>query len=82
YDGQTLATTSDDSTLRLWNVATQQELLSFQRLGRSMSRLLFSPDNRAIVVSETQLSRMRGLRFFQAPSFEEIGSVAQPERKD
>jgi len=43
-DGRTLASSSSDSTLRLWNVATQQELLSVQRLADVSRFLAFTPD--------------------------------------
>ncbi len=43
-DGETLASVGDDSTLRFWNVRTQQELLSIQRLADPVRDILFSPD--------------------------------------
>ena len=43
-NGETLASVSDDSTLRFWNVRTQQELLSIQRLADPVRDVLFSPD--------------------------------------
>jgi WD40 repeat protein/serine/threonine protein kinase len=43
-DGETLASVSDDSNLRFWNVRTQQELLSIQRLADPVRDILFSPD--------------------------------------
>ncbi len=43
-DGETLASVSDDSTLRFWNVRTQQELLSIQRLVDPVREIVFSPD--------------------------------------
>jgi WD40 repeat protein len=43
-DGETLASVSDDSTLRFWNVQTQQELLSIQRRVDPIRNILFSPD--------------------------------------
>ncbi|MDH7501282.1 MAG: hypothetical protein QHJ82_01030 [Verrucomicrobiota bacterium] len=43
-DGETLASVSDDSTLRFWNVRTQQELLSIRRLADPIREIVFSPD--------------------------------------
>ena len=43
-DGETLTSVSDDSTLRFWNVQTQQELLSIRRLTEPTREILFSPD--------------------------------------
>lgn len=43
-DGETLASVSDDSSLRFWNVHTQQELLSIRRLADPIREILFSPN--------------------------------------
>ena len=43
-DGRTLASASEDSTLKLWNLTTQQELLSIPSLGSSFTSLVFSKD--------------------------------------
>lgn len=48
-DGETLASVSDDSTLRFWNVRTQQELLSIRRLAEPLREILFSPDGNWLV---------------------------------
>jgi WD40 repeat protein len=71
-DGRTLASTSDDSTLKFWSVANQQELLTLRRLGGAMREMLFSPDGRMLVGSRGLYSRTSGLRFYRAPSLEEI----------
>jgi WD40 repeat protein len=49
-EGDTLASVSDDSTLRFWNVRTQQELLSIQQLANPMSEIRFSPDGSWLAV--------------------------------
>jgi WD40 repeat protein len=74
-DGKTLASASDDSTLKLWNVATQQELLTVRRLGGTLRNLLFSPDGRWLVGSSGLPSRDGGLRLFQAPLLAETDSA-------
>lgn len=59
-DGLTLASASDDSTLKLWNVASRQELLSLRRLGGALKSLLFSPDGSYLAggsLSELRLCR-------------------------
>lgn len=43
-DGEALASVSDDSTLRFWNIHTQQELLSIQRLADPIRNIAFSAD--------------------------------------
>jgi WD40 repeat protein len=70
-DGRTLASASDDSTLKLWNVTTQQELLTIRRLGGNMSELLFSPDGQVLVSAGGFPSQSEGLRFYRAPLFSE-----------
>jgi WD40 repeat protein/serine/threonine protein kinase len=75
-DGKTLVSASDDSTLKLWNVATQQELLTVRRLGGTMRNLLFSPDGRWLVGSSGFPSRDGGLRLYQAPLLTETDSAS------
>jgi len=43
-ENETLASASSDSTVRFWDLRTQQELLSIQRLADPTSDILFSPD--------------------------------------
>ena len=56
---ETLASVGDDSTFRCWNVRTQQELLSLQRLADPLRDILFSPDGSWLVAKT-----MTGLRLF------------------
>jgi WD40 repeat protein len=60
-DGETLASVSDDSTLRFWNVRTQQELLSIQRLANPIREILFSPDGNWLAAKT-----LSGLRLLDA----------------
>jgi WD40 repeat protein len=57
-EGETLASVSDDSTLRFWNVRTQQELLSIQQLTNPMKDIRFSPDGRWLAVKTTKGLRL------------------------
>ena len=66
-DGKTLASASDDSTLKLWNVATQQELLTIRRLGGALRGLTFSPDGQWLVGGGSFSQQSGGLRFYPAP---------------
>jgi hypothetical protein len=72
-DGQTLASISDDRTVRLWHVATQRELLQFQAPNedRGDFRLEFSPDGRALAASRVDDEGEIAWLYF-APSFAEI----------
>ena len=40
-DGRTLASSSDDSTLKFWNITTQQELINIRRLGGPVRDLVW-----------------------------------------
>ncbi len=69
-DGKTLASTSTDGSLRLWNVATQQQLLAIQQLGEPFHNLLFSPTGTCLV-ARSRAGQAPGLR---------ILTGSQPER--
>jgi WD40 repeat protein len=56
--GETLASVSDDSTLRFWNVRTQQELLSIQQLTNPMKDIRFSPDGNWLAVKTAKGLRL------------------------
>jgi WD40 repeat protein len=77
-DGRTLASASHDNTLKLWNVATQQELLSLPHVG--MDGLLFSPDGQRLVAG--QRGPGGGIRFYPAPAPEENSVASQVESGD
>jgi len=57
-DAETLASVGDDSTLRFWNVRTQQELLSIQRLADPVRDILFSPDGSWLIAKTTSGLRL------------------------
>jgi WD40 repeat protein len=57
----TLASVGDDSTMRFWDVRTQQELLSTQRIADPIRNILFSPDGTWLV-----MKTMNGLRLLDA----------------
>ena len=67
-DGETLASVSDDSTLRFWNVRTQQELLSIQRLADPVRDILFSPDGHWLAAKT-----LRGLLFLDGSGDRDVG---------
>jgi WD40 repeat protein/serine/threonine protein kinase len=71
-DGRTLASASDDSTVKLWNVASQQELLSIRRLGGALRGLLFSPDGRLLVGVANRSAEAGGLQIFRARPLSDI----------
>ncbi len=71
YDGKTVASSGEDGELRFWNVASGQELLAVQDLAGSMTRLVFSPDDRELAVARAS-ARTRGLRIYRARLLPEI----------
>jgi WD40 repeat protein len=79
-DGKTLATASNDSTLKLWNVATQQELLTIRRLGASLRGLTFSPDGQLLVGGGSFTLQTGGLRFYRAPQVTAIDGMPDREK--
>src|SRR5207249_10731066 len=60
-DGKTLVSVSSDSTLRFWNVSTQQELLAMKRIADPVQDLLFSPDGDRLI-----LKTLTGLHLLNA----------------
>ncbi|HEX2999413.1 MAG TPA: hypothetical protein VHR86_04165, partial [Armatimonadota bacterium] len=76
-DGNTLATASDDSTLKLWNVHTQQELLSLRRLGGALRSIMFSPDGKLLVLERSSSTAGNSLCFYRAPLFKEIAAATE-----
>jgi WD40 repeat protein/serine/threonine protein kinase len=69
-DGKTIATCSDDCSLRLWNVATRQEMVNIDLPGGGRS-VKFSPDGRSLAVGYL-LEPQEHIRLWTVPSIEEI----------
>jgi WD40 repeat protein len=74
-DGKTLASGSEDSTVRLWDVATHRQV------GRSLTAhagtvfaLAFSPDGKILASG----SRDNTVQFWDAATHQQIGSLATP----
>jgi WD40 repeat protein len=66
-DGKTLATSSSDGTLRLWNVKSRRELLSIEEPGTNLSNLRFSPDGNFLVGGAPLFASPGELRIIHAP---------------
>ena len=67
-DSKSLASAGDDSTLKLWNVQTRQELLSIRKLGGSMIGLEFSPDGTILAGATGIFAQNGGIQLFRAPA--------------
>ncbi|MBX3744045.1 MAG: serine/threonine protein kinase [Verrucomicrobiae bacterium] len=76
-DGRTLASSSDDSTTKLWNLASLQELLSVRKVGLVLSDLAFSPDDQWLTGAGGWPMGNGGIHVFRAPRTG-IGSSAGP----
>jgi len=76
-DGRTLASAGADATIKLWNVATQQELLSVRQSANLPLDLRFSPDGRLLVGTGAFFAPHAPLVVFRAPSPAET----EPPRK-
>ncbi len=78
-DGKTLATASHDRKVKLWNVATHQELVTFPFAAHVISAR-FSPDGRALAIGYYNEGGMQ-IQLVRAPSFEEIGTAERNQTK-
>ncbi|MFT4637266.1 MAG: serine/threonine protein kinase/WD40 repeat protein [Verrucomicrobiales bacterium] len=67
-DGLSLASSSDDSTLKFWHLATNQELLSIRNVGTTLNHLRFSADGQWLVGDVGGFSRVNEMHLFHAPS--------------
>jgi WD40 repeat protein len=72
-DGKTLATGDMSGKVKLWNVATRQEMTTIALADR-FPILSFSPDQNMLVASERPQTRGR-IQALRVPSFEEIAAA-------
>jgi eukaryotic-like serine/threonine-protein kinase len=74
---RTLFSTSTDDTLKMWNVATGQEMVSVKMPGDTFE-LLFSPDDTLLALGGTDVS-LRPITLLHAPKLSDIdGARVQP----
>jgi WD40 repeat protein len=73
-DGKTLATGGYDRKMKLWNIATQQEVATLEPLPGTCLSLRFSSDGRTLAAG-SYLGPECYMSLFQAPSFEEIDAA-------
>lgn len=67
-DDKTLASSSYDSTLKLWHIPTGQTLVSIRKVGTILQRLKFSTDNQWLVADGGgPFTRTKEVHLFHAP---------------
>jgi WD40 repeat protein len=67
-DGRTLVSGSWDGTVRLWHVATRQELFTLEdRFGQTIRSVVFTPDGGTLVTSGDPTVAIDNLMFWHAP---------------
>ncbi len=67
-DGRTLASSSADGSLRLWNVASRRELMAISEGGSSLAHLRFSPDGTFLVAGTPPFAGAGRIRIIEAPA--------------
>jgi len=77
-DGKTLATGGMDRKVKLWNVATHQEMATFPLRG-GFPTLGFAPDGRTLAIGNLHEAGRR-IQILSAPSFEEIAAAEAKPR--
>jgi WD40 repeat protein len=78
-DGRTLATGAYDGRIKLWNLATSQEVATMRHPG-TLQTLRFSPDGRTLAASFWNFPGIRA-ELYRAPSFEEIAVAEKTPRR-
>ena len=72
-DGRTVASGSDDNTVKLWEVASGQELRTLQRESDSVNTVAFSPDGNALASASFDPVKKQGIiRLWFAASEEDV----------
>ena len=73
-DGKTVATGGYERKVKLWNIATQQEVATLGPLPGSCLTLRFSSDGRTLAVG-SWMGTEPYMSLWQVPSFEEIAAA-------
>jgi WD40 repeat protein len=77
-DGHTLATGAYDGRIKLWNVATRQEVATLPHPG-TINALRFSPDGRTLAASFWTFPRIRA-QLYRAPLLDEIEATEKSRK--
>jgi WD40 repeat protein len=81
-DGRLLASAGNDGALKLWNPALRKEVITLPgQMSPHTLKVAFAPDGNSIAAVSWGEDRL--VRFFHAPSFQEIEQVeAEAKRTD
>jgi WD40 repeat protein len=79
-DGKTLVTAANYDSIKFWQVATRQEMLSFPEASRSPLPVVFSASGTTLAVASGPERGNKIVKFWRAPSWEEIAAKEQTER--
>jgi serine/threonine protein kinase/WD40 repeat protein len=74
-DQRSMASVSHDNTLRLWNLASRQELLNLPVAGAGIGKVLFSPDGNSLLVE--QGPDREGIRVYSTVPAREVQPTAE-----
>ena len=70
-DGTTLASGSDDDTVKLWNISSRQQLATLKGNAGDVASVAFSPDGRALATANGDNT----VRLWDAVSHQELATL-------
>lgn len=73
HDGQTIASISEDNTVRLWNVATRQQVAAIddEEISNSGGEVAFSPDGTSLAYTKTY----RAMKIWQLTGQDSVRAI-------
>jgi eukaryotic-like serine/threonine-protein kinase len=78
-DGKTLVSAANYDSIKFWQVATSQEMLSFPESSRMPRPVVFSAGGTTVAVASGHDRGSKVVKFWRAPSWEEIAADEQSE---
>jgi WD40 repeat protein len=82
HDGKTLASGSDDWSVKVWDVATGQEKLTLRGHSEPVNRIAFRPDGKQLASASLGLNGVTGaIRFWDLTQDLEVSTLLNPKGK-